>query len=164
MKTKFFFPLMIAAVCLFAACDDDDDKINVPGQYKTAFEALYPDATRVSWEREGQFYVADFWRQEYYAEAEAWFNQETVWKMTVTELSYNQIPELVRQGFQASEYSTWRVDDSDMIERSTSDDAVLYVLEVESGRQEYDLVFDPEGTLKVAQPHTNKHTSDYITW
>ena len=164
MKTKFFFSLMIAAACFLAACDDDDDKINVPTKYKTAFTDLYPNATRVSWEREGQFYVADFWRQEYNAESEAWFNPDAVWKMTVTDLYYNRLPEAVQQGFQASEYATWSVDDSDMVERSTTEDAVLYVLDVESGRQEYDLVFSPEGVLMVAQPHTNKHTYDYITW
>lgn len=165
MKTKVFFSLMIAVVCLFAACDDDDDKLNVPESFKTAFSTRYPDVTRVNWEREGQFYVADFWRQEYNTEAEAWFNKDAVWKMTVTDLHYNGLPEAVRQGFQESNYSTWRVDDSDIVERSTSEDALLYVLEVESGRQEYDLVFAPDGVLKSAQPHNkNKHTADYITW
>ena len=52
---------------------------------------------------------------------------------------------MVKTAFQQGEYSTWKVDDVDMIERR--DVETVYVLEVEQGNSEVDLYYSPDGIL-----------------
>ena len=84
------------------------------------------------------------------AEAEAWFDDPAVWKMTVTEISFNAFPQPVRSAFQSGEYSDWRIDDTDMLERR--DMETVYIIEVEKDRQEYDLYYSADASLVKAVP------------
>ena len=57
----------------------------------------------------------------------------------------NELPGLVQNAFQTSEYADWRVDDIDKFERPAG---VFYLIEVEkSGQQDRDLFYDEDGTL-----------------
>lgn len=162
MKTKFFMPVILAGVLAFTSCDKDDDNIGVSAEFQTAFDALYPNATGVSWEREGNYYVADFWRVDMNSEAEAWFNGTAQWQMTVTEINYNGLPQAVKDAYTAGEYGSWRVEDVDMVERTGME--TVYVLEVENGNQEYDLYYATDGTLiKAVADSGNNNPSNYIT-
>ena len=58
----------------------------------------------------------------------------------------NALPQAVRDGFAASAYAQWRVDDIDEIQRPDYEN--VYKIEVEqNGRQDMDLYFDVNGTL-----------------
>ena len=144
MKTKFLVPVIIGALAL-TACEKDDDNIRVSTDFQRAFDALYPNATRVNWEREMSYYVADFRRDELNAEAKVWFDGVAQWQLTVTEIRYSQLPQAVKTTHEAGEYGSWRVEDVDMVERA--DMETVYVLEVENGNQEYDLYYAADGTL-----------------
>lgn len=50
-----------------------------------------------------------------------------------------------KSAFESSEYAKWKIDDVDMLERL--DMETVYVIEVESGKQEFDLYYSAEGIL-----------------
>ena len=56
--------LWMASLFVFAAChddDDDDDKGYTPGKsVVAAFEAKFPNAVAVSWEKKGEYEKAEF--------------------------------------------------------------------------------------------------------
>jgi len=162
MKMRLCMSMLMMGALAFSGCNDDDDSIQVSAEFQSAFQALYPDVTQVSWEREaGYYYVADFWNGEMNAEAEAWFDEMARWQMTITEINYNGLPEAVKEAHAAGEYSTWRVDDVDVVERPEME--TVYVLDVESGNLEYDLYYTGDGTLvKTVVDNGNNDPVNYI--
>ncbi len=145
MKLKMYFMLMAIGLLGFSlqSCDDDDDNIKVPAELQNALYNKYPTAQWVEWETEGSYYVADFYYNNW--EAEAWFTRDGIWQMTETDLPFNDLPSAVRNAFQNSTYAQWRVDDVDMLERTGLE--VFYVIEVESGNMETDLHYSQDGIL-----------------
>ena len=161
MNKKLFLMTVAVFSFTFYSCDDDDN-LSVTSEYETVFKSMYPNAERVSWEKERDSFVADFWRNDMNSEAEAWFNNLAEWQMTVTEIRYEALPQAVKDGFQSSEYSQWRIEDTDMVERDKME--TIYVIEVEKDNQEYDLYYTADGTLVKAVPDTNgdNNPSHYI--
>lgn len=152
MKTiaLFFFAMFITfGLC---ACDQDnhhDQKISI--EVLKAFEQKFPDAVGVEWEKEGRYYVADFrstlpeGQTGVKYELEAWFDSSANWRMTVKDVTYDMLPQVVKDGFTASNFGAWNVEDSDIVERNGKD--TVYVLEVEQGHQERYLYFNSNGKL-----------------
>ena len=142
---KYWFLFAVLALAVFSSCDDDNEP--VPGyvstETRTAFGERFPSAKDVEWERNGDYMVVDF--REGRTEKEAWFDNQGNWFLTETDIAYDQLPEAVKSSFQSSDYSSWRVDDVDYIERA--DMADLYVLDVESGELDADLHYSADGIL-----------------
>ena len=143
MKKFVFWAMMTLGVVGLTSCDKDDDHVQVSADLQAAFDSRYPNASRVDWERNGEFYEAEFMGNGY--ENKAWFTPDGVWVMTEYDLPFRQLPQAVLEAFAASAYASWRVDDVDMIEKSGMD--VIYVIEVESGEREYELTYLEDGTL-----------------
>ncbi|MDH6312041.1 hypothetical protein M2137_000804 [Parabacteroides sp. PFB2-10] len=147
MKAKVLMMALFAmGLVTMVGCNDDNW---VPEDvFVQAFRQQYPGATRVEWENKHGYKTVEFRYDG--KESEAWYDQSAKWLLTETDLRYNDLPVAVQSGFKASEYADWRVDDVDKLERI--DTEVVYVLEVEKGKQEYDLYFSEEGILiKVTQ-------------
>lgn len=143
MKLRFFLlAIILGSLSLFACSDDDNYK---PDQtVKDAFNTKFPAATRVSWEKKGEYRVADF--RENNKEMTAWFDAAGNWYMTETDLtSIDELPQPVKTAFLQSEYAAWKVDDIDMLDRKDSE--TIYIIEVESGKQEADLYYSADGIL-----------------
>lgn len=144
---KCFKAAMVFALgaFVFTGCDDDDNRFQVPGAVQGAFTQKYGNTTRVEWDMERQYAVAEFWKDN--REHDAWFTMEGAWLMT--EIDYGrqiaELPQTVQDGFNASAYAQWIIEDIDKIERSDYED--VYKIEVEQGKQEMDLYFDAIGTL-----------------
>lgn len=146
MKTKTTFMLfaLLSAATFFSACSSDDDDNYTPNAtLSAALSDLYPNATRISWETKGSYYVADCYIDGY--EADVWFNAQEVWQMTEFDIAYTDLPQTVKDNLAASDYSTWKVDDVDKL--MYADGEELYIVEVESGAKEYNLFYNEEGTL-----------------
>ena len=78
---------------------------------------------------------------------EAWFSQSGKWLLTETDLSYNQSPSAVKTGFEAGAYSTWKVEDVEMLERLNM--PLSYRIEVEQGRHRKErFIMIEEGNLR----------------
>lgn len=133
---------------LTGCADDNDVKANeVPLAYKTALSALYPDAVKVEWERDGGYYVADFTR--YGHDYDVWFGSEASWAMT--EIDYGNtlvgLPSGVIAAFANSGYEIdYTIDEVNEYQRPAD---TFYLIEVEhdKGGADVHLFYGPDGTL-----------------
>lgn len=159
MKLKFLLLAVILGSLSLFACSDDDDY--TPDQtVKEAFEAKYPTATRVSWEKKGIYRIAEFWLNN--QEIHAWFDNHGEWYMSKTELkTLSALPEEVRKAFEKSDYADWKIDDVDQMERPGSE--TIYIIEVEQGKQEIDLYYSQEGILIKTVIDDDSNPEDHLT-
>lgn len=159
MKTKLFLFAAFLCSLTFLACSDDDD-FKPDQTVKDAFEAKYPSATHLSWEKKGEYRIADF--RDNNKEMSAWFDAEGNWYMTETDLnSIDELPQAVKTAFLASDYAQWKIDDIDMLERK--DRETIYSIEVENGKQETDLYYSADGILlKSITDNDDKDHENYL--
>lgn len=142
MKARFLILGLILGLSFFA-CDDDDKSFQPDEAVTRAFEEKYPGITPWDWERKNGYIVAEF--MENNVEKEAWFDATGKWLMTESDIRFESLPEAVKTAFNGSEYAQWKIDDVDQLEREGM--ATVYVIEVESGKQEIDLYYAEDGTL-----------------
>ncbi|MDH6358579.1 PepSY-like domain-containing protein [Parabacteroides sp. PF5-9] len=152
MKTKLFILTgCLSALSVITSCDDDHH-FTPENTVVNAFNLQYPNAERVEWETKAGFKVADFILNTH--QTEAWFDYDGSWLLTETDLTFNELPAEVQKSFNESPYQSWHIDDVDQLERVNA--ALIYVIEVEQGKEEYDLYYSEEGTLiKEVNDHTN---------
>ena len=144
MRTKnFLFTALLLSGFAFTSCDDNDDNYTPDGKIQEAFITKYPNAQRVEWVKKYDHYVADFYLDN--IEKEAWINAKGEWVMTESDILFNDLPQAIQTSFNESEYKDWRIDDVDMLERVELE--TVYVIEVEKGKQEFDLYYAEDGTL-----------------
>ena len=148
-----FFVAMLVSFGL-CACNDGDSGIDakkVSVAVLRAFEQRFPSAVAVDWDREGRFYVAEFrapvagGQSVVMCEMEAWFDLDANWRMTVVDAAFNMLPQEVRDGLKGGVYSVWRVEDVHVVECNGKD--TMYLIEVEQGKDERDLLFNSGGEL-----------------
>lgn len=160
MKVKLsILALFACSLSLFAGCSNNDHKGLVPDEtIVKAFNAKYPNATKVEWENKADYKVAEF--QIGSTEMEAWFDNKGNWVMTETDLTYNELPAAVRSSFESSRYADWKKEDVDKLERLNT--ATLFIIEVEKGKEEADLHYAENGTLvKVVTDPDNNQDNNY---
>ena len=156
MKTRLFLTAFLAGAALLVSCDDD--YVRVDSSIKKTFKNQYPNAKRVEWERKADFYVADF--RIGGSDAEAWYTHGGAWRMTETDIVYVALPDAVRSNFESGDYSTWRIDDIDKVERNGLE--TVYVIEVERGEAEYCLYYSADGLLIKAVHESHSGSYDYL--
>lgn len=142
MKIKLLLLLFVLSAVSFAGCSDDDDYIPETAVVD-AFTSKYPEAKRVSWETKMDYKVAEFILANH--ETEAWFDASGNWLMTETDIRFDELPLLIQDKHVLGEYANWRVDDVDKIERYNTE--TIYVVEVEQGDNDVELVYAADGTL-----------------
>lgn len=155
MKMKIqMLAMMFIAVLAFSACSDDDDNdgIKVPEALSQALTTKYPSAIHVEWSQKGAFYVADCRIDGH--DADVWYNAEAQWQLTETEILWNDVPGTVQTSFINSEYGTWAREDIDLLEYPL--EPMIYVIEVEKGKTEYQLFYSEEGNLIQTKDVTGK--------
>lgn len=145
--SSYYLSVVLVGLVLMSSCDEDDDirLSDVPQAVVGAFEAKFPDAGRVEWEKKRGYYVAELWYQQ--VETQAWFEKNGTWRMTETDLGHSvaNLPEAVQQALADSKYASWKIDDLDKYERPID---TFYLVEVETnGQRDRDLFFSPDGTL-----------------
>ena len=145
---------MAAMAVAFPACSDDDDNRDisaVPPAFVQALDKVVPDAKNVKWEREGEYRVAEFYKNG--VDYDVWFDASAAWAMT--EMDYGRdfmlVPHnAVNEAFSKGDYAYWKVDDISYYEQ-TSD--AFYVIEVEkAGQPDTDLYYALDGTMRQAIP------------
>lgn len=154
---KIIFYLALPLLML-QACEGSDDSTNrISLQAQQALTDKYPQATNVVWHHKNRYAVADFDLSQH--QLKAWFDETGQWYMTQTEIRFTELPELVKEAFQAGQFAQWKVDDVDKIERHQTE--VIYVIEVENSTQEIDLYFSPDGILVKQIVDTDSNENDY---
>lgn len=145
MKLKMYFIMLALGLFSFAmqSCDDDDENAPVSEQLEKAFINEFGNVAH-NWSTRGTNHVASFNQDN--TEKEAWFDANGVWLMTETDIVYDDLPLIVKQGFEGlTQYEGWKRDDVDMLERKGMEK--VYVIEIEKGKEELDLYFDVNGNL-----------------
>lgn len=174
--------LMLALVTVSTACsDDDDDKVTPPGQEQVdpsvpravvaSFEQEFPKATNVRWKQKDGYYVASFslpavGRSDDRRPNQAWFLPNGTWTMSELDLPI-QVWEIdatyapVLAAWKTSTYAQqgFRIDEIEVITRQGSKEPVVK-LEIEKGKEEYDLFFTLEGVLVKAVADTDGNDHD----
>lgn len=149
--------LLLSLSILFIAtgCDNDDDRRYQPETVvQVTFRNMYPDAAQVEWEPKLGYSVAEFYDNK--KEKDAWFNTDGEWLLTETDLVYADLPDEVVNAIAISEYTSWKKEDVDYLERK--DMEPVYTIEVEQGNQELDLYYSVKGVLlKVVTDGSNDH-------
>lgn len=154
MEKMKLLPFMLFAVCalVFTSCDKDDDDYWPNDAIQNTLRSEYPDATRIEWERKGNYHVAECRIDG--RDADVWITDNAEWVMTEKEITRNDLPAAINTAFAASSYVNWRFDDVDLLEYPVKQ--TLYVIEVEQGNREIQLFYSVTGELMEERDVTNR--------
>ena len=152
MTTRKFIFLFAALTLMLAGCEKNDDEIKNEAVEKALYQ-LYPDASRLNWDYEGQYVVVEFIASIPTAsrkvECEAWFDNIGNWFMTEFDIRYDELPSAVVKTFESGSYAKWYVEDVERLDRDGY--ASVYIIQVEDRSNkkeiEYELYYDEQGVL-----------------
>ncbi|WP_158559089.1 PepSY-like domain-containing protein [Deminuibacter soli] len=118
----------------------------VPAEVTDAFKQKFPNASGVSWKDKLTDWQAKF--KDGSTSSYAWFTNKGEWKETDQELTYESLPEAVKDGFKKSKYNEWTPKETASIIKK--DQALQYRVYVEKHSlvQKKYLFFDEHGALK----------------
>ncbi|MDD4055285.1 MAG: PepSY-like domain-containing protein [Bacteroides sp.] len=162
MKTKFLAFICLLLGVAYGCSDDDNNK--TPGFLNDAvieaFNKDFPTATNFDWEKKKDYFVVDFNVDK--RELEAWYDKTGALILTEEDLVKSELPTAVISAFEASDYKEWKIDDIDKITRLGYD--TIYIIEVEQGKNEVDLVYSEVGVLlyEMVDKPGNHNNEDYI--
>ncbi|MBQ8493876.1 MAG: PepSY-like domain-containing protein [Alistipes sp.] len=143
---KMMFVIMMFAVAVFTVgCDDD----RAPKSTRNAFNAQYPSAVDVDWDKKRGYSVAEFHLSGEWGECEAWYDKSGNWVMTAFDMRYSDLPAAVRTSFE-TEYGTQTpVGEVERLERNNAD--TIYFIEAQIVFDGYltfvNLDYSADGTL-----------------
>ncbi|RHR55374.1 PepSY-like domain-containing protein [Parabacteroides sp. AF17-28] len=158
MKLKNLILAFACCALVFTACsDDDDDKVipsDVPEAVLKAFENKYGDIKDVKWEKKNNYNVARFQtgaitKAGNSYTTSAWYDDNGSEKQVNQDIPFANLPEAVKTAFDAYQkkmYADWKADDDvDVVSRL--DMGLIYIIEIEKGKEERELSFSPDGVL-----------------
>lgn len=123
---KMIFAVMAAMATLLAvSCDDD----RAPQSTRNAFEAQYPNAVDVDWDKKRGYSVAEFRIAGEWGEHEAWYDKNGNWVMTKVEIRFSDLPAAVQTAFHTEYGTETPVADVERLERKSAD--TIYFIEAE---------------------------------
>lgn len=154
-KTFLLLTLAVLGMLTFQSCsNDDEDDVNpnqVPELIKDSLSDMFPgiNSSYVKWEKEKNYYIANFYENNGRVETEVYFTQKGDWAMTESDLGtdLSLLPGEVYNGFLGTNFSSfpWMVDD---IEYFDMPNQTFYIIEVEGNNlQDTYLFFGPDGSL-----------------
>lgn len=146
MRTRMTILVFLACVgTVFSACSDDDDNNAVPGVVENAFNAKYPGASAVEWDKHGDYSEVDFVYQN--VETEAWYYKDGTWLLTTSDVLYTSLPETVTTALASGLYSSWTPDNTaEIFEQANTD--IRYIVEVsKAGNTDRELYFQADGEM-----------------
>ena len=139
---KMLLLTLLSLLLLLAGCTIGIKQ--TPKAVRQAFDALFPGASHVEWERVLSSYKAEFYHDGH--EKEAQFDKDGSWRRTKTELTFLDIPAPVMKA--AQEYCDWEIDDILLFEQA---DGVPAYYQIEYDREQSDrekqLLLFPDGSI-----------------
>ena len=117
---------------------------SIPSEVTEALKAKYPSATNVTWSDKITAFVAKFTQDN--AKYEAKFGNKGEWQGSVKDLTQDNIPQAVKDGFSKSMYADWKVKNQHEIFLPV--DSIQYHIQVTKGDlQKRNLLFSRTGKL-----------------
>lgn len=114
-----------------------------PASVQNAFSEKFPEAKSVKWEMES----ANEWEVDFKMnrnKMSASFDNKGDWQQTETSIKMNELPGAVVDAISA-QFDSYEADEPEKIEMA--DGEVSYELELEKGKEEWEVVFSSEGQL-----------------
>lgn len=148
MKIRRFLPVFIAIVAVaFMSCELYDDGLP-PKAARTEFRSMYSGARDVEWDREGTNWEVSYEidRVEY----ESLFDASGKWLMTKKEVSYANVPDVIRTYLSTSEYGTYRLDDN-TVDFYQTPDGNFYRFELDDNGRDLDVDVTESGVVSRAR-------------
>ena len=137
-------------VLLKAVPDDDNDNnfqpVVIPQAISDAINEMYPGATMLEKKKKKNGFEVDILHNNIYKDV--YFNTENQWISTEWDITKDQVPAIVMNALQASEYKNYTIDDIDLIEKP---EGTFYVFDLEQGDNDVKVTFDSEGNIKSTQ-------------
>jgi hypothetical protein len=116
----------------------------IPADVTDAFRERYPHAERVEWKDVISSFEAQFVLNNY--EMCAHFNSNGDWLHSERKMKYEELPEMVKDGFEKSKYTDWEM--VSVYEINKNMESLQYrILVKKSGVQKKYLYFDQNGKL-----------------
>jgi len=131
--------MVFVSTMAFTACGQKSD---VPAKVKTAFEQKFPNATKVSWDKEN----AKEWEAEFKMEGKEYsanFDADGNWKETEYEIRKSDIPTAVKSTLD-KDFNGYKIEEAEISETS---DGTVYEFELEKGKSEIEVAISPNGKL-----------------
>ncbi len=144
LKTKLMKTLKIVMLLLFATSlvSAQDLKLNeVPEAVKAAFAKENLKGTAIEWERDMENYKVEF--DVGLMEHEIWYTPSGTVIKKEQDITETDLPANVRKEIQAK-YAKYRVDD---VEMKWQDNQTTYKVELEKGKEDWEVVFDANGKI-----------------
>jgi putative PepSY-like beta-lactamase-inhibitor len=143
MKKHVLAPLILTLIS-FAVLPSFAQIRKIPAEVTEALKQKYPDAENVSWKDKLSVFAASFeMNNEKY---EARFTDKGEWKSTEKEITENDLPGDVKDGFEKSKYADWESKYVYSIE--LPDNEMQYRIQVaKNNLQKKNLLFNNEGKL-----------------
>ena len=131
--------------------DSDDDHNNfqpviIPQAITDLINKMYAGATILEFDQEKNGFEVDILHNNIYKDV--YFNTENQWISTEWNITKDQVPAIVMNALQASEYKNYTIDDIDLIEKP---EGTFYVFDLEQGDNDVEVTFDSEGNIKNIQ-------------
>ena len=131
--------------------DSDDDHNNfqpviIPQAITDSINKMYAGATILEFDQEKNGFEVDILHNNIYKDV--YFNTENQWISTEWDITKDQVPAIVMNALQASEYKNYTIDDIDLIEKP---EGTFYVFDLEQGDNDVEVTFDSEGNIKNIQ-------------
>lgn len=144
-RNLYILALALFTTVLTTSCDKEYDIRHIDATFSNALTAQYPNALWVEWERNYDFYVAEFYENG--TQLKVWFDKKANWCMTETDMGrkLENLPAAVAGAFEGGNYNKWMIDNMDKYERA---DGTYYLIEIDlEGSADRDLYYSSTGTL-----------------
>lgn len=114
----------------------------VPEKVKQAFALKFPKVKKVKWDKESEIE----WEAEFKLDGMGYsanFLENGTWKETEHELKRNQIPNKI-QDIVAASFAGFEIEEAEI---SETDEGSNYEIEVEKGKEVYEVTMDMQGNI-----------------
>ncbi len=137
--------LLLLLMISFEAAKSFAQVRKIPAEVTDAFKAKYPDAQKVEWKDKITFFQASFILNN--TEMTADFKSKGEWQETDKKISFDALPDAVKDGFKKSKYADWTPGTVTQLEKK--DKGVQYKVYAEKNSlvQKKFLYFNEQGQL-----------------
>ncbi|HKC69160.1 MAG TPA: PepSY-like domain-containing protein [Bacteroidia bacterium] len=127
----------------------------VPASVQTTFKKQFAQANKVEWEMEETDYEVNF--KTAGVEYSAKYNKEGNWLETEQEIKKTDLPPAVKQAVD-KEFPKAELEETEKV--TLANNTVVYEMEIEQGKQKFEVQFSADGKLLKKETVTKKEGKD----
>ena len=143
MIARTNFLMLVAGLFLLSACSLNSSEISIgdlPQEVAADFELRHPNSKKLKWEKEGDFWEAEF--KENGVEVSTIYDADFNWVRTEREISVSDLPNVILT-YVNENYAGSKIEEAESFE--SSEEGNGYIVEIGINKQELELFFTGEG-------------------